>query len=133
MKFYLMSGIFIGTFICTNAISQNSYEEMDAHMLLKMCETTEMENDTSTSPEKLINASYCMGMIAGAHAIMTTNCYLKDEGYKPMPLLTAGPAPSVEAVLQGFKNFMQENPRDWDQPAPQVLAASIALAFPCER
>lgn len=113
--------------LCIPVAGTEVPKDYNAETMLNFC----TGQDRETHPD--MQSFICTFRMQGVIAIMVENCMSRDDGFQPMPLMSASPPPSKAAARHALLKYMEANPDKWGEPWHHAVAFAIAEAFPCER
>lgn len=80
-----------------------------------------------------LQSMMCAFRLQGATQLMMENCTSFEDGFNPLPSLSASAPPSRGAARQAFTDFMEANPQTWGWPWHVAVASALPTTFPCEK
>jgi hypothetical protein len=101
-------------------------QDYNAESMLNFCRGD--VSDMSPDSQSMI----CTFRLQGVAEMMLHNCFSRETGFSPAPVLSAQISGSRGAIRQAFVNFMEDNPAMWGEHWSTVVAVAFSENFPCE-
>lgn len=116
----------------TPAISRTAKELLEhCEIALRLPDALGQSTDPIELATMIAQAESCFGHMRGVSTLLSYNCWSRTQGYVPM--LAAEAPVSLSAGVEAFVDWVWAAPDSLNEPAVDVIVASLLASFPCTK